>query len=164
MIRVLALDPGQRVGWAKAEAHVHSGHSKSRDGWPRLIVEDHGIAPLRDAALAVHKAVVLEDRVDVVVMEKFILTARGAKFLVGDDLQTSQFVGMVRQCCWLNPRVKLVEQMPAAMATGRKALRAGWPGAADIRERLAKLPKSHDESHDGSALLHLAAWFHRVYA
>ena len=172
-MRVLALDPGQRVGWARAVVRPmrpSRGYVAESDVLPspslrpmELRVEDHGIAALRDAALAVHKAIVLEDRIDVVVLEKFILTARGAKVLVGDDLQTSQFIGLVRLCCWLNPRVKLVMQPARRDRPYRRSLNCDHPAARDILARLEKLPKSHDDSHDGSALQHLWDWFFERY-
>lgn len=152
-MRVLALDPGERVGWARG---VVVPRSVEHDD--ELVVEDHGIAFLKDAALAVHKAVVIENRIDVVVFEKWVLTARGAKVSVGSDMQSSQFVGMVRMCGWLNPRVQLVGQMPANKTSATKSMRS-HPSGVKIQERIAKLPKSHDDAHDGDALLHLWHFF-----
>ena len=158
MLRVLAVDPGERVGWARGLI-ADLTHTQ---GYHTLEVEAHGIAYLKDAAMQVYNAVVVEDRIDVVIYETFILTARGAKVSVGSDLQTAQFVGMVRLAAWLNPRVKLVPQGPSAMSSANKSMR-GQASADDIQERLAKLPKSHDESHDGSALRHLWTYFFEHY-
>lgn len=156
-MRVLALDPGQRVGWASADVFPQEGPMI-----PRLIVRDHGIMSLRDAALAVYKAIVVEQRYDHVVYESWRLTAKGARVLQGDDMQSSQFIGMVRLCCWLSG-TPITAQAPAVMASARRSLHMGGPSADDIRERIAKLPRSHDESHDGSALLHLWHWFFERY-
>jgi hypothetical protein len=157
MMRVLAVDPGERVGWATAIVHGQDG------GGHHLEVTGHGIAFLKDAALQIHQAVAVEKRFDVVIYETFLLTARGAKVMVGSDLQTAQFVGMVRQSAWLNPVCQLVPQGPAAMSSARKSLRCGHPSAEDVALRISKLPKSHDDSHDGSALLHLWNFFFERY-
>lgn len=156
-MRVLALDPGQRVGWATAETVV-------RDQEPaELRVLGHGIWPIRNAALQVHNLVVTQDCIDVVVYEKWLLTTRGARVLVGDDMQSSQFIGAVRLCCWLNPRVKVTPQPARRDYPYRRSLTCGHPAAQDILDRLAKLPKAHDEAHDGSALQHLWDWFFERY-
>jgi hypothetical protein len=167
MIRVIAVDPGERVGWCTATIHTTAelGFKIEQPSDPThlLSVQDHGIAFLKDAALQIHQAVAVEKRFDVVIYETFLLTARGAKVMVGSDLQTAQFVGMVRQSAWLNPDCQLVPQGPAAMSSARKSLRCGHPSAEDVAERISKLPKSHDDSHDGSALLHLWNFFFARY-
>lgn len=154
MIRVLAVDPGERVGWATGTITPLGSH----DQRCRLEVTNHGISFLKDAALAIHKAVVIEDRIDVLVYETWVLTAKGARVSVGSDMQSSQFVGMVRLAAWLNPRVQLAPQGPAAKTSALKSMRA-HPSGDDIRTRLAALPKAHDDSHDGDALLHLWTYF-----
>lgn len=156
-MRVLALDPGQRVGWATADTRVRGQEPAE------LHNIDHGIWPIRDAAMQVHDLVVVRDSIDVVIYEKWILTARGAKVLVGDDMQSSQFIGAARLCCWLNPRVQVVLQPARRDYPWRRSLTCGHPSAQDILDRLAKLPKSHDEAHDGSALQHLWDWFFERY-
>jgi hypothetical protein len=171
VIRVLAVDPGERVGWATATIWPESGNRGSAHvdtlpppgPLPQLKVVDHGIAFLKDAATQIYNAVVVEDRIDVVIYETWILTRRGAQISVGSDMQSSQFVGMVRLAAWLNPRVQLVAQGPKEMRSATKSLRCGHPSAGDVAERIRKLPKSHDESHDGSALLHLWHYFFERY-
>lgn len=159
-MRVLAVDPGERVGWCTATVHEDV---MPRSQWPNEFeVTAHGISFLKDAALAIHKAVVLEDRIDVIVYETWILTARGARVSVGSDMQSSQFVGMVRQSAWLNPRVQLVPQSPGAMRSADKSMRAHPSGAA-MQEIIDKLPKAHDDSHDGSALRHAWTYFFERY-
>jgi hypothetical protein len=165
-MRVLAVDPGERVGWATATVYPEGIEAPDPDVGSRAIAElevtGHGIAFLKDAAMQVYKAVVAEDRIDVVVYETFILTARGGKTMVGSDLQTAQLVGMIRLCGWLNPRVQLVPQRPGAMRSADKSMRS-HPSGAIMQEIIAKLPKSHDESHDGSALRHLWTYFFERY-
>lgn len=156
-MRVLALDPGQRVGWAMADTVVRGQEPAE------LHILGHGIWPLRDAALEVHDLVVDQNTIDAVVYETWLLTARGAKVLVGDDMQSSQFIGAVRLCCWLNPRVKVTPQPARRDRPYRRSLTCGHPAAQDVLARLERLPKSHDESHDGSALQHLWDWFFARY-
>jgi len=173
VIRVLAVDPGERVGWAtgviwperknQGTGHHYDDTLPPPGPLPQLIVRDHGIAFLKDMALAIHQAVVVEDKYDVVIYETWVLTPKGAKVSVGSDMQSSQFIGMVRQSCWLNPRVRLVPQGPSAMASANKSVRA-HPSGDDIQCRLTKLPRSHDESHDGSALRHMWTYFFDRYA
>jgi hypothetical protein len=158
-MRILAVDPGERVGWCTGtitEPGAHPPYGVT------LEVTAHGIAFLKDAAMQVYKAVVLEDRIDVVVYETFILTARGGKTMVGSDLQTAQFVGMVRMAAWLNPRVQLVAQGTGAMRAADKSWRT-HPSGAIMKERWDNLPKAHDESHDGSAMRHLWTYFFERY-
>jgi hypothetical protein len=159
-VRILAVDPGERVGWCTAT--VTPWRYDNPGGEPRLDVTAHGIAFLKDAAMQVYKAVVLEDRIDVVVYETFILTARGGKTMVGSDLQTAQFVGMVRMAAWLNPRVQLVAQGTGAMRSADKSMRA-HPSGAIMQGLIDKLPKAHDESHDGSAMRHAWTYFFERY-
>jgi hypothetical protein len=53
--------------------------------------------------------------------------------------------------------VKLVSQGANCMKTGVKV---APPAIAEILERL---PKSHDEAHDGSALAHLSFYWFKNY-
>jgi hypothetical protein len=173
VIRFLAIDSGERVGWCAGRVWTPTtaAHATYRDcdslppagvELPWLQVDRHGISFLKDSALAIYKAVVLEDRFDVVIFETFILTARGGKTMVGSDLQTAQHVGMVRFCGWLNPRVQLVAQGPAAMRSADKSMRA-HPAGAIMQGMIDKLPLSHDSSHDGSAMRHAWTWFFERY-
>ena len=164
--RIIWLDPGEKVGWATATLdHDHyvpcfpetpeHPYDVVIQTMPTLTIEKHGISHLKDMALALHRAVVLEDKYDVVGYESWRLATGKAKQLGGNDMQSSQFIGMVRLCAWLNPRVKIVDQAPAAMKTADKIIPSLYP---EIHELIKKAPKSHDESHDTSALRHLAKW------
>lgn len=149
-MRVLALDPGERVGWARADI--------ADDGeWSDL---RHGITPLKDMALAVHAATVLADLdarepvgYDVVVMEDFRLSPMGAKHLIGSSFPTVQFIGMVRLCCWLS-NTKLVTQGASIKDTADKSMKALRP---ELWETVSR-PIRHDDGHDQDALRHL--WYY----
>lgn len=149
-IQILAIDPGEKVGWAHGEVVGST-----------LCVIDHGIATLKHLAVALAGrpapvAVAALDQYDIVIYEQWRLAAYAAKALIGSDMQTSQLIGMIRLLGWLHD-VKLVSQAPGDMEIGE---RCAPPTVTAI---LGTLPKSHDESHDGSALKHLAAYWYRHY-
>ncbi len=149
-LSVLALDPGERVGWARAGV--------APDGeWYDV---RHGITPLRDMAVAIHGTLCPDpdDPViayyDVVVMEDWRLYPHMAKTMVGSSFPSVQFVGMVRLCCWLNPAVKLVTQGAGIKSTADKTM-------AKLRPELFATvtnPRAHDDAHDMDALRHLWHW------
>jgi hypothetical protein len=143
-VKILALDPGERVGWATAT--VDGPHHE-------LVIEDHGIARLRDMAMAVYRAVVTEDKYDVVIYETWRLRANKARQFAGNDFPSVQFIGMVRLACWLNPRVKLASQGPSIKSTADKVIPNQYP---DVARRIDNAPAAHDESHDTDALRHIA--------
>jgi hypothetical protein len=157
-VKVLALDPGERVGWATGVIEDGFGIP----GTASLTVTDHGMAYLKDMALAVYRSVVLEKKYDVVVYERWTLTPKGAKVLIGNPMAWCQFIGMVRLCGWISG-TKVVGQYPAAMRSARKSA-TGQPCGADVLERVAKADSvSHDDGHDGSALLHLWHYYFEKY-
>ena len=93
MKRVLALDPGDKVGWARADV--------ADDGtWTNL---RHGITPLKPMALSVHKSLCPPwtggewDRTvpsyDVVVCERWALYPHMAKYMIGSEIPSAQFIG-----------------------------------------------------------------------
>lgn len=145
----MALDPGEKIGWA----HGRIYHDQ-------LEVIDHGIAPLKQFALTLadeSSCLTSITAYSVVVYERWRLAAYAAKALIGSDMQSSQFVGMVRLLAWMHD-VKLVSQDPKDMVVGAQT------APHSVTSILATLPKSHDDSHDGSALKHLAYyWFKNFY-
>lgn len=181
-MRVLALDPGERVGWASAVVDSRLSFpdgtavaecallpeqwvGKADEGtWKHTLeITGHGIAYLKDMALAVHQAVVVEKKYDVVVFEKWVLTAKGARVSVGSHMESSQFVGMVRLCCWL-AGVKVVGQPTSALSSADRSLKCGHPSAAAVAKLVEAADSvSHDDGHDGSALRHLWTFFFDAY-
>lgn len=154
MKRVLALDPGNKVGWAAADVH-DDGH------WERL---EHGILPLKDMALGAHQRLNVTDNdgttwslYDVVVIEDWILRGDKAQAMVGSTFPSSQFIGMVQLSCWL-AGVPLVRQQ--ATAQGQQAQRSLQRLNPELWEATVGpgLQLAHDDSHDMSAILHLWTW------
>lgn len=138
-MRVLAIDPGERVGWARGIVSPDS-----------LLIEDHGISGLKPFAVKLHE--VIADY-DAVIYETFRLTPKGARTSIGSDLPTLQLVGMIRCAAWLNPEVKLIAQDPAIKKTADKT-------AKDEALRLIEAePGTHDDAHDIDAVRHLSYWF-----
>lgn len=135
--RVLSLDPGERVGWARATV--------APDGsWTDL---RHGITPLRDMALAVHAQA---DQYDYIVFEDWRLYPAQAKSMIGNTFPSVQFIGMVKLAAWV-AGTKLVTQGAKVKETADKAMKAINP------ELYATVTKSvaHDSGHDQDALRHL---------
>lgn len=171
--RILVIDPGERVGWCHATITervrpVHAlpvilkdslapepGQVFATEPFWDVEVTGHGITPAKDFALKLHE---VAGSYDTIVYESYRIYAHMAKQHIGSDIPSAQFVGMVKLCAWLNPRVKLVSQGASSMKTGEKVA----PPA--IQEILDRLPKSHDEAHDGSALRHLSFYWFKHYA
>jgi hypothetical protein len=161
-MRVLALDPGDKVGWARADV--------ADDGsWIDL---RHGITPLRDMALAIAESLDIaygwngyddcksHTNYDLIVIEDWRLYPQMAKTMVGSSFPSVQFIGMVKLCCWLSS-TKLVTQGASIKTTADKTM-------AKLRPELYEMVTqslAHDSAHDLDAIRHL--WFHtwkQVYA
>ena len=140
-MRALALDPGEKVGWARCEVTATGRVS-------RLV---HGITPLKDMAIALAKSF---GKYDVVVVETWRLSAVHARKMVGSSLPTVQFVGMVRLLGWLHPDVKVVWQDPGTKESARKSMRVLKPEWYEIIDQGG----AHDDTHDYDAIMHLWHW------
>ena len=144
-MRVLALDPGEKVGWASVD--VETGQLWEDARW------QHGIWKLREGAEWVLATAHEYDRI---VYETWRLRPDFALKAVGSDFPSVQFVGMIRLAAW-NAGVKLSPQAPLKMSTARKTLP---PVLQDIVDRE---PARHDDSHNVSAILHLWYWLWKNY-
>lgn len=129
--RILALDPGERTGWAAG----------TWDG-QQLTDIKQGVAALKDMALALGKRI---DTYDTVVYEVWRLYPHMARTMIGNDFQPVQFIGMVRYLAWLHPQIKLVSQGADIKNTALKTM----PTV------LSKRMKKSSEQHDQDALMHL---------
>lgn len=168
-MKALAIDPGERVGWARGEVvdgvrmmrgtnacspHIGELETIPTEPCKLLRVEDHGITKLWPFAVKLGK--VFADY-DVVIYETWRLRATMAKKFIGNDFQPVQLIGVIRYLHHIHPHVKLVSQGPAIKSTAEKTV------PPDLRARLDALPKAHDECHDYDALLHLHHWFWKRY-
>ena len=166
-MKVLAIDPGERVGWATGEVlwkvrpkngeilfGVQPDETVETEKFVDLTIGSHGITALKPFALKLFEAI---GGYDVVIYETYRISANHIKHHIGSDVPTLQLIGMIRAAAWLHPQVKLVAQGPATKATADRTM------PDDLRERIAKLPAAHDDSHDGDALRHLAFWHWKAY-
>jgi len=142
-MRLLAIDPGEKVGWATAES--------SEDGFA---VIDYGISDLKPFALKLGESF---GNYDDVVYEQWRLRPNASKFLLGNDMQPSQLVGMIRYIGWLNPETRLTSQAPTIMKTARKTMNDS------VRALVEGAPTTHDEAHYADALLHAWHRYWRLY-
>jgi hypothetical protein len=146
-MRLLAIDPGEKFGWA------HATIDPANDDYVppgQFEVTGHGITPAKDFIVKLFEAV---STYDVVVLESYRISTVPARLKAhaGSDVPTLQYIGAVRAACWLNPQVKLVTQAPATKKTADSTM-PSW-----LSTRIAGLPKAHDDAHDGDALRH--GWF-----
>ena len=148
-MRVLSLDPGEQVGWARADVDVF--YAAQDDPQPSCFVLTdirHGITPLWDMVDAVAR--VIDDEYDVIVMEKWRLYRGYEKQFIGSEFPSVQFIGAVK---FLTRRygVKLVMQGADVQKVGIARAKAdGHP----LYEVMTK-PVAHNDGHDQSALAHL---------
>lgn len=147
--RVLALDPGERVGWARADV--------AADGtWKNTT---YGITGLRDMAIKVAAVLIPDSHMsayDVVVCEDWRLYATHAKQMVGSSFPSVKFIGAVQLCCWLSG-TKLKLQGAREISPDAPAMKA----MASLRPELHELcfaPGRHDDNHHQDALAHLWAY------
>jgi len=164
-MKVLWIDPGERVGYATAEVGkiiLNDGGSEK----PTLDVLTWGISSLKPFALLLLKRA---QDYDVVGLETYHIRPDKLRAHAGSDVPTLQLVGMIKLACWdaqakrTDGGPRIVEQ-PAARQTkgwGAANLHAS-PDILDVIQE-AQYDLSHDEGHHGSALLHLFSWFHDTY-
>lgn len=160
-IRVLAIDPGERVGWATGVVNEVPVQGDEHSGVHTLEVTSHGISRLKDFGIKMHEVLVTDPKYDVLIYETWRLRAGQARKFAGNDFQPVQLIGMARLCAWLNPHVQLVSRPPGVAqpdSVARKTV-AAHPQGEPIQAILDNLPKTHDDAHDGDALLHLWAWY-----
>lgn len=132
----LAIDPGERVGWAKGIVGPTAGD---------FTVVERGVHPLRDFALKLGDVI---GNYDTVVYESWRLYPGIAKTMIGNDMQPSQLVGMIRYLGWTHPTVKMVVQGASIKNTALKTM------PSDLKESLAL----STEQHDQDAIMHL--WYY----
>lgn len=138
-LNVIAIDPGERVGWCTAEYTPGSG----------AVLKKHGISSLKQFALTFEQRCELYD---VVIYEKFVLFKgdRG-RAQEGSEMPTSQLIGMIRLTAWVNDK-KLVSQAPIKKKTADKV------ATGEFKKLIDGETGAHDDNHDIDAVRHLAYW------
>lgn len=131
-MRILAIDPGIDTGWAEGTI---------KDS--QVEVTRHGWTPWRAFTRSLdEKSLGPGLEFDVIVYEWWRLTEKGAKVLIGSDMQSSQCIGAIWKVADRD-KIKLVSQPPAIKNTVDK-----WMGGTGY------LPKS-DVDHNKDAIRHL---------
>lgn len=140
--RVFVCDPGERTGWCSAVI------------WEDGEIQDikQGVNTIKELALGLYNASVVEQKYDTLVYEVWRLYPHMARAMTGNDMQPSQFIGMVRLCGWLSG-AQVVSQGANLKALGEKQ-------APEVIKK--RLPHS-SEQHDWDALVHLSAYWFKKY-
>lgn len=146
--KVIAIDPGERVGWATAEYVAPSPElGADREG---LFLVNHGISLLKPFALKLAEVI---PNYDIVIYEKFVLYAgEKGRSQVGSEIPTAQLVGMIRLLAWLNDK-KLVSQGATVKKTADKTAQGVF------KELIESESKTHDDAHDIDAIRHVWYWY-----
>lgn len=145
--RIIAIDPGERVGWATARVSASGNLTKI----------DHGITDWMKFCDLLYTKLRADDIPwGTLVFENFRLTPHGAKVSIGSEFPTVQCIGICRFLA-RHAGLKIVSQGPAIKSQAEKIQ------PAKIEKIRNNLPKSHDEAHDGDALLHLAYYHFNQY-
>lgn len=141
--RVIAIDPGERAGWASATLDENS-----------LTGIEHGVLPCKDMALELfhwqHKVSVDHPNggrpFDVIVYETWRprRIAGSMDWIQGNQLLSAQLVGQIRMVAWLS-KAKLKGYGPDRKTVSLTSM----PGA--LRFRMDSCPEQHDQD----ALMHL---------
>lgn len=136
MKRLIAFDPGELTGWATGT--LHEGE---------LSVVAFGYHPWKQVAVRFWRSMA-DQPYDVVIYESWRLTKTGQKFLLGSDMQSSQFIGAMKLACWTAVVVpEMVTQEPA-----HKSVIDGWMGTDHLPV------DSEGKDHARDALRHL--WYY----
>jgi len=141
--RVIALDPGERTGWATA--------SMDKD---LLVLHDWGVEKRRQLAidLAHHQAVGVDRHptFDVITWEAWIPRQQNGSmdWIEGDKLLSARHVGHFELIAWLSgARTKEYG------ANRKKGFQASMP------PQLVEIQRGSSEQHDKDALMHLWGYF-----
>ena len=127
--RVIVLDPGERVGWARMEID-REARAYTFLGW--------GVTPLKPMALALYRQL---PNYDTVVYETWRLRPKAARTLIGNDMLAPQFIGMVRLLAWVHD-VQLVPREP----------KQKFPAIAAMPDSVSALMVESTEEHDKDAI------------
>lgn len=146
-MKVIAIDPGERVGWATAEAVFDPALGEDRRG---LFLTNHGISLLKPFAMKLADVI---ENYDVIVYEKFVLfSGERGRSQVGGEIPTAQLVGMIRLLAWQHDK-KLVSQSVQVKKTADKTAQGVF------KELIEGEVKTHDDAHDIDAIRHLWYWY-----
>lgn len=150
-----AFDPGERTGYVVVRVCPYfKPGSNADDGF---LILDQGVLTVDEVGA---KLKWLITKRDVVVYETWRLYADYAMQMIGNDMQPSQVVGMIRYATWLARREEVrAITLVAQGATVKK------PAVKTMPDWLKAHMAKSSEQHDQDAIMH--AWFYatkRYYA
>lgn len=126
---VLVIDPGERVGWARAQI-IH--------GVIDTDVVTCGSTPLKDFAMKLYESA---PSYETLVYETWRLRPDVARKMIGNDFQPVQLIGMIRLLGWVHG-IRLKSLGPNVKTTGAKVM----------PEALTELKNEQTEEHPKDAL------------
>lgn len=139
--QIVAFDPGERTGYAAGAMDVDKFDPKTGAGFA---VHDQGVLTVREAARELRALIAGRD---VVVYETWRLYQDKALALVGNDMQPSQVIGMIRYVAW-DEGTKIRNNGADIKAVALKTM-PDW-----LKEHMTK----STEQHDQDAIMHL--WYY----
>lgn len=157
-MKVIWIDPGETVGWATAVVTTGTRGSK-------LEQVEWGMTKLKPFAL---KLLDRASSYDIIGYETYTIRPDRLRAHAGSTVPTLQLVGMIRLATWAacvdnDFCPQLIAQAPGKQSAGMGAATLYFDKRTQAALREA-LDGPHSEGHHGSALLHLAAWYHDNYA
>ncbi len=147
--RVIAIDPGERAGWASATLAENS-----------ITDIEHGVLPCKQMATILAHQQAVDDHIvgpdfDVIVYETWRPRPKAGSlnWIQGNQLLSAQLVGQIRLVGWLSG-AKLRGYGPDRKGPFQAFIDSA-PWGADIKQRQADCLEQHDQD----ALMHLAGYF-----
>ena len=126
-----AFDPGERTGFVVVKVGTTFDPKDGRD----FAIDEQGVLTVREFAADLSRIVA---RVQRVAYERWALYPQMAEAMIGNDMQPSQVVGMIRYEAW-----KQQKKIASLGAREKKIAEATLPEW--LREHKAKSSEEHDK-------------------
>lgn len=140
-MKILAIDPGELVGWCRAEV----------DDDYQIVDYKDGITPAQVFVLKLHDSA---HDYDLIIYETWRLFGSKAKTLIGNEMLTSQCIGGIKLSAWISG-TKIIGQGPDIKKTADKICPEEWKHVIDGESSV------HDEAHHVDAFRHLIYYLWR---
>lgn len=140
-MQILAIDPGELVGWCRAEVVGN------------FVITDYkdGITPAKLFVETLHETA---GDYDLIVYETWRLFGSKSRALIGNEMLTSQCIGGIKLCAWVHG-VPIIGQGPDIKKTADKICPEEWKHVIDGESSV------HDEAHHVDAFRHLIYYLWR---
>lgn len=140
-MKILAIDPGELVGWCRAEV----------DDDYQIVDYKDGITSAQAFVLKLHDSA---HDYDLIIYETWRLFGSKAKTLIGNEMLTSQCIGGIKLGAWISG-TKIIGQGPDIKKTADKICPEEWKHVIDGESSV------HDEAHHVDAFRHLIYYLWR---